>query len=266
MSIRRNTLRPLAALCAWSLTACAAGCRRQEVARPTVPAPPPVNTAEVLRRADEHYAARADLDRVREGLRVLRQIRAVDHDNYEAAWRASRLDYELGDKSTDDREREQAFADGIEAGGTAVKARPDRPEGHFWLGANYGGQAKLKGALYALPAAEKVRAEMEAVLRIDEGFQGGSAYLALGQLDLELPAVLGGDPARAAATLEKGLRFGETNALLRVRLAEAYLRLKRKSDARRELERVLAMRPNPDFLPEYEDAARQARELLAKNF
>ena len=264
ISIRRKVLRACVALSASSVLACAAACGRGEVAQPTVPAPAPVDTAEVLRRADEHYAARADLNRVREGLKALRQIRAVEHDNYEAAWRASRLNYRLGEKSADEGERVRAFADGIEAGETAVKARPDRAEGHFWLGANHGGNAKLQGALYALPAAEKIRAEMEAVIKIDEGFQGGSAYLALGQLDLELPEMLGGNDERAVEVLERGLAFGENNALLRVKLAEAYLKLKRPADARKQLQAVLKLQPSPDYKPEYAQAAAEARKLLEK--
>jgi tetratricopeptide (TPR) repeat protein len=207
---------------------------------------------------------------VREGLKTIRRIRAVEYDNYEAAWRAARLDYTLGDRICDDKEHakecEEAFTDGIEAGETATRVEPNRTEGHFWLGANYGGYAEFKGALYGITYADKLRKEMETVIKLDESFEGGSAYLALGQLDLELPQMFGGDPQRAVKTLETGLRFGANNPLLRLELAQAYLATKRKEDARRELNWVINSKPDADFLPEHNEAVKTARELLVKNF
>jgi tetratricopeptide (TPR) repeat protein len=183
---------------------------------------------ELLQQADKSYLERADLARV--------------------------------------REKEKAFSEGVEAGETAVKAKPDGVEGHFWLGANRGGYAQTKGPLYGLSAAEELRKEMETVLKLDEGFQGGSAFMVLGRLDLELPSMLGGDPKRAVETLERGLKYGDQNSLLRVRLAEAYLRMKRTNEAREQINFVLKMKPHPDFLPEHEESVTKARELLQKRF
>lgn len=221
---------------------------------------------ELLRQADESYAARDDLGRVREGLETLRRVLAVDPNNYEGAWRAARLNYTLGDKTTDGKEKEKAFRNGITAGEAAVRAEPNRAEGHFWLGANQGGYAEAKGPLYGLSAAESLRREMETVLKLDESFQGGSAFMVLGRLDVELPTMLGGDPKRAVETLERGLRYGEQNSLYRLRLAEAYLEVKRMNDAREQLNYILNMKPPPDYLPEYKKSETKARELLKKRF
>ena len=240
------------------------GARAPEAGSSPAPSATPPPVAELLRRADEAYAARESLDAVREGLKTLRRISAVSREDYDAAWRTSRLNYTLGDKSADAAERERAFLDGIEAGETATKAQPQRVEGHFWLGANLGGYAKLKGVLYGITSAEKMRKEMEAVIRLDESFQGGSAFLALGQLDTELPQMLGGDPARAVATLEKGLRYGANNSLMHLRLAEAYVAAKRKDDARREVSYILNAKPDPAYLPEHKEALKGAQELQRK--
>ncbi|HZG50741.1 MAG TPA: TRAP transporter TatT component family protein [Pyrinomonadaceae bacterium] len=221
---------------------------------------------ELLQQADQSYAQREDLARVREGLETLRRARAVDYADFDAAWRAARLNYTLGDKTTDAAEREKAFREGIEAGETAVRAEPQRVEGHFWLGANQGGYAQSRGPLYGLSAAEGLRREMETVLKLDEGFQGGSAFMVLGRLDLELPAMLGGDPKRAVETLERGMKYGERNALYRLRLAEAYLRNKRIDDARKQINFILNMTPHPAFVPEHQEAVTKAKELLDKRF
>ncbi len=221
---------------------------------------------ELFQQADQSYAAREDLARVREGLETLRRARAVDYGNFDAAWRTARLNYTLGDKTTDAAEREKAFREGIEAGETAVRVEPQRVEGHFWLGANQGGYAQSRGPLYGLSAAEGLRKQMETVLKLDEGFQGGSAFMVLGRLDLELPTMLGGDPKRAVETLERGLKYGEQNALYRLRLAEAYIRNKRMDDARKQINLILGMTPHPAFVPEHKEAVAKAKELLDKRF
>jgi predicted Zn-dependent protease len=170
-------------------------------------------------------------------------------------------------RSDDGQERErEGFQRGHRSRRDGGEGGAEQTEGHFWLGANQGGYAQAKGPLYGLSAAETMRKEMETVLKLDESFQGGSAFMVLGRLDLELPSMLGGDPKRAVETLERGLRYGEQNSLLRLRLAEAYLRVKRMEDARAQLNFILNMKPPPEFLPEYKESETKARELLRKKF
>lgn len=227
---------------------------------------PAMPIADLLKQADEGYAARGDTARARESQTLLRQARVAQPENYDAAWRMARISYVIGDDLTDTNAREQAFREGQEAGEAAVRVQPDKPEGHFWLAANLGGYAQTKGPLSGLASAKKLREQMEAVLKIDESYQGGSAYMALGQLDLELPELLGGDRKRAVATLEKGLRFGEQNSFLRLNLAQAYLAVGRPDDARKQLNFILNMKPSPDYLPEHKEAVAKARQLLDTRF
>jgi tetratricopeptide (TPR) repeat protein len=226
--------------------------------------PTPAGTAaELITRADQLYNERADLAKVREGVRVLRQARMLDPGNYEAAWRLARMNYFLGEHTTDTSERDQAFTDGEAAGKEAVRLNENKPEGHFWRGANLGGQAE-HSALTGLSAAPDIRRAMETVLKLDEGFLHGSAYMALARIDLETPPVMGGDPKKAVELLEKGLKFGENNPLLRFYLAQGYLKTNRKDEARKQLETVLNMQPDPNYVPEHNDAVNKARELMKK--
>ena len=71
------------------------------------------------------------------------------------------------------------FREGTEAGKAAVQLQPDKPEGHFWLGANYGGGA-AHSTIANLSSFQDIKREMEAVLKMDESYQGYSAYLGLG--------------------------------------------------------------------------------------
>jgi len=190
----------------------------------------------------------------------LRQARTHDTGNYEAAWKLARLDYFLGSHAKDDAEKDAAFRDGIDAGKSAVLLEDNKADGHFWLGANYGGSAEMS-ILAGLSSVQDIRTEMEKVVQLDESYNGGSAYLGLGQLYLKAPKMFGGDSKKAVEYLEKGLRFGSNNALLRLRLAEGYHALGRDQDAQKQIDYILKMTPDPDHVPEYDDAVAGAKVL-----
>lgn len=216
--------------------------------------------AEAITEADRFYADRADLVKVRQGIVSLRQAQADDPENYDLAWRLAKFNYYLGSHSDNATEKDKAFHDGLEAGKLAVKLREAKPEGHFWLGANYGGRAQIS-TLSGISELEDIKREMEAVLKIDERFQAGSAYMVLGQVYLQAPRILGGDVEKAIGYLEKGSKIGPDNALMRVRLAEAYAAADRNGDAKRTIDELLAMKPAAGYEPEFNEAVAEARKL-----
>lgn len=231
----------------------------------TAPPPAPVDVSGQIAEAERLYARRGESpEHVNEAVGILKQARTSDYENYEILWKLSKYNHFLGKHAEGKERKEAAFDEGIQAGELAISLAPDRPEGHFWLGANRNGRAHLKGPLYAMASVDEVRREMETVLRLDEGYRNGSAYMELATIDLELPGVLGGDSERAVELLERGYEHGKENALYRLRLAEAYYALKRKDDARREAEAVLKMKAHPDYLFEHKTAVAGARRLLAK--
>jgi hypothetical protein len=225
--------------------------------------PKPANR---VAQAEALYAKRDDLAHVREAIRLIQLARAADRANFEVAWRTAKFCYYLAAHTSDEKERDQTFKSGIEAGAAAVALQPGRPEGHFWRGANLGGRARSRGGLGALNSADEVRREMEAVIKADPGYQDGSAYMILGQIDLQVPGFFGGSKKRAVERLEKGLSFGGQNAFLRLRLAEAYLAVHRNEDARRQLADILSMKPDPGYIPEYKEAVAEAHKLLEEQF
>jgi tetratricopeptide (TPR) repeat protein len=211
--------------------------------------------------ADQLYARRDDLLQLRRGIVSLRQALTKDPGNFEAAWRLSKFNYYLATHAVDTKERDGAFRAGIDAGKTAVQLQNDKPDGHFWLGANYGGAAK-HSTIQGLATVNDIRSEMETVLRLDQGYQNGSAYMVLGLVYLNAPSIVGGDPKKAVEEMEKGLPFGEPNAFLHLHLAEAYTKVGREEDARREIQKILVMDPDPTYLPEYKEASTDAQKLL----
>ena len=211
--------------------------------------------------ADQLYSQREDLMQLRRGIVALRQALIKDPGNYDASWKLSKFNYYLATHTEDSIERDNAFRDGITSGKTAVQLQNEKPDGHFWLGANYGGAAE-QSAIQGLATVNDIRNEMETVLRLDEGYQNGSAYMVLGLVYLNAPSIVGGDPKKAVEEMEKGLRFGEPNAFLHFHLAEAYRKVGRLDDARKELKKILSMTPDPNYLPEYKEASADAQKLL----
>jgi Tfp pilus assembly protein PilF len=236
----------------------AAACN--ESTPPGAPAADGASAAEDIATADQLYGQRADLLQLRRGIVSLRQALTKDPGNYDAAWKLSKFNYYLATHSDNSNERDEAFKAGIAAGKTAVQLQNEKPDGHFWLGANYGGAAE-QSAIQGLATVNDIQNEMQTVLRLDEGYQNGSAYMVLGLVYLNAPSIVGGDPQKAVAEMEKGLRFGDPNAFLHLHLAEAYKKVGRNDDARREIKKILTMTPDPNYLPEYKEASAGAQKL-----
>jgi tetratricopeptide (TPR) repeat protein len=258
---RQNARNVGLCLAAVSLLFAGTSCRKEATASSdNSPARP---TADVITEVDTLYAGRDDLTKVRQGLIALRHSQATEAGNYDLAWRLAKFNYYLGSHTTDATERDKAFRDGIEAGKLAVKLQDNKPDGHFWLGANYGGSAQVS-TLSGLSEIEDIKHEMETVLKLDEGYQSGSAYMVLGQVYQEAPRLLGGDTQKAIEYFQKGLKFGPNNELLRWHLAQAYADANRKEDARKEIDRLLAMKVDPGYEPEHKEALENARQLAEK--
>ena len=209
------------------------------------------------------YEGREDMNKARVAVTALRQAHTADYGNYEAAWKLARAAFYVGDRTDNDSERDDMFREGTEAGKAAVKLQPDKPDGHFWLGANYGGTA-AHSMIANLSSFQDIKREMEAVLKIDESYQGYSAYVGLGRLYLQAPKVLGGDSTKAIEYLEKGIKLNPTNTTMRYHLAEAYEANNRNGDAKKQIDTLMAMTPDPKYVAEHKDAVEKAKKLLVK--
>ena len=219
--------------------------------------------ADNIAEAEPLYEGRDDMTKARTAVTVLRQGHAADYGNYEAAWKLARACFFVGDRTDNDTEREDMFREGIAAGKAAVQLQPNKPDGHFWLGANYGGRA-AHSTLSNLSSFQDIKGEMETVLKLDEGYQGYSAYLGLGRLYLGAPKVLGGDVGKAIEYMEKGLKLNPNHTVMRFHLAEAYEEANRNAEAKKQIETILATTPDPKYIAEHKDAVEKAKKLLEK--
>lgn len=242
----------------------AAGCASNIEAEPDAPRET-VPAAELIRQADELFRERGDLEKLRAAVALLKRARRADEKNFEAAWKLAQFSYFLGKNTPDDKESDKVFAAGKTAATVASRLAPDKPDGYFWLGACYGGEAERNPFTKGITAVEKIRAAMLKVIEIDPGFQGATAFDALAMIELKTSA-FGGKPEKAADYLEQGLRLNPENFLARLHLAEAYFALERDAEAKKQLEYVLKIKPPDDLLPEYKQVAAEARKMLERKF
>jgi len=216
-----------------------------------------------IAEAEPLYDGREDMTKARVAVTTLRQAHAADYGNYEAAWKLARAAFYVGDRTDNETERDAMFKEGIDAGKAAVQLQPNKPDGHFWLGANYGGSAS-HSTLSNLSSFQDIKGEMETVLKLDEGYQGYSVYLGLGRLYLQAPKMLGGDPAKAVEYLEKGVKANPTNTLMRYELAAAYETVGRPAEAKKQIETLMSITPDPKYMAEHKQAVEDAKKLLEK--
>jgi tetratricopeptide (TPR) repeat protein len=216
--------------------------------------------AQTFQEADHLFTYGDDASRDQQALAVIEKALANDGNNYQWLWRAARARYHVGDEARK-ADKLKHFESGIAYAQRAVAQLPNAVEGHFWLGANYGGYSQVKGAFSALATVKKIRAEMETVLRLNAAYADGSAYLALGELDRQLPRLLGGNVGRAITRLEMGVKVAPRNLEMKYALAQAYQENGRKEDARHQINELMQATARNRAERNVQD---KARKLLAK--
>jgi hypothetical protein len=157
-----------------------------------------------------------------------------------------------------------AFETGMDAARKAIAAQAGRPEGYFWLAANMGGLAELKGLRAGIKYRTPVRQNLEKVLSIDPAFQQGSADRALGRWYFKVPGLFGGSNRKSEEHLRKSLTYNPQSISSRYFLAETLEDMGRKADAIGTLRDIEALAVDPDWAPEDAEFKQKARALLAK--
>ena len=214
--------------------------------------------------ADKLFEGRDNLDSLMQAIQIVEAARAKEPANFEAVYRVAQYKYYLADRETDKAKRLKLYEAAIEAAKKAVALDTNRVEGHFWLAANDGEYADLKGAMSALGLVKTVRKEFAAALAIDPMYKNGAIYLALGRIDLELPRLFGGNDSRGLARLEAGYKAAPTNAELKMALAETYEKKGRKDDARQLYESIVSSTDPVRTPAELDELRAKARQHLDK--
>jgi tetratricopeptide (TPR) repeat protein len=210
---------------------------------------------------DQLYAHRDDLASARAAEQIWADRLARDPKDFEAAWKLARARYWLGGHAAE-QDRKALYEAGIAAGRAAIAVSPNRPEGHFWVAANMGALAESFGTRQGLKYRGEIKSELETVLKIDPGFQEGSADRALGRWYNKVPGLFGGSDKKAEEHLRKSLTYNSTSAASLYFLAETLLDERKKDEARAILEKLIAAPLDPDWAPEDRDFKQKAERLL----
>ena len=216
----------------------------------------------LTKQGDDLYTQREDPAKAREALVKYQQALASREDAFEIYWRMAMVEYRIADHTADKAEKMRILEIGIYHAKKAVQLAPERPEGHYWLGVNYGIYGEAKGARKSLSLVRPIKEEMNKVLAIDPSFADGGADRILGRVYYELPEQAGGSKPRSLKHLLKSKEYGPRVALTRIYLADTYLALHELQKAREELEFAIAMEPDPKLIPETAEEKELARKKL----
>jgi len=211
---------------------------------------------------DVLYANRQDVASALEAAAIWDRRLASDPRDFEAAWKLARAGYWLGGHIEKDGRRAQ-YERGMRAAKAAIALQPDRPEGHFWLAADMGAMAESFGLVAGIRYRGAVKRELEIVLRLDPGYQQGSADRALGRWYDKVPGLFGGSNAKAVEHLRRSLSYDPGSAASHFFLAEVLLDMNRRDEARIELQSVLNAPLHPDWVPEVKEFKQKAAALLS---
>ena len=210
---------------------------------------------------DVLYAGRAQLASARQAAEIWQARLAQNAGDFESAWKLARARYWLGGHAPE-TERRPFLEQGIAAARAAVAIAPDKPEGHFWIAANMGALAESFGLRQGIKYRGDIKNELLTVLRLDPGFQQGSADRALGRWYYKVPGLFGGSNAKSEEHLRRSLSYNPSSTASLFFLAETLIDMKRKPEAKGVLERLLAAPIDPDWAPEDREFKDKAQRLI----
>jgi tetratricopeptide (TPR) repeat protein len=218
-------------------------------------------TKSLAQQGDDLYELRGNVAKAKEALAKYQDALLQKEGDYAVYWRMARVEYWIGDHAASKDEKVKLFGLGVYHGKKAIALEPGKPEGHYWLGVNYGSYGEAKGIFKSLSLVGPIKEEMNKVLAINPAFEDGGADQLLGRMYYELPGFFGGSNKKSLEHLLKSRELGPRVGLTRIYLADTYLALGDVQKARAELEFVVAMEPDPRLIPE---TAQEKDMALAK--
>lgn len=173
----------------------------------------------------------------------------------------SRIYYLWGDvRAQSDEEKLKAYERGREIGKRAVELAPRNPDAHLWYAVNTGRWGQTKGVFRSLFLLPTVREELDIVFALDPKNPG--AHALAGNVDVEVPAFLGGGLDKAEEHFRKGLKIDPRFTGIRVDLARVLIKKGKYAEARKELRRVLEEKEPRNLADWTVKDVKRARELI----
>ena len=199
----------------------------------------------------------------------------LDAHGFTALRWLARAESDLGEDAKGEDQR-TLFANAVVHARAAVQAAPDSARGHLELAVALGRQALREGPRTRLALSREIKAETDRAIAQDPGL--GRAYHVRAMWNRKIAglnfmerniarAVLGGVPRgasmdNAVSDFQKAIELEPGYVNHHLELGRTYLELKHKGDAKRELEKAVALPPTSSPRDaRYQD---EARVLLRK--
>jgi tetratricopeptide (TPR) repeat protein len=219
---------------------------------------------ELIAEGDALYAQRQDPLLAAQALARYQEVLKLAPDSYEALIKNAKALYYVGDMSVNHDEKLKIFKQAMDLSKKMIALRPNRVEGHYWLGVHTGSYGETRGVLKSLFLKNDIISEMNKSAAIDGAYEGGGAYCVLGRLYFKVPGLFGGSNKKSRLNLEKCRQIAPKNATNLRFLAETYWDMGEKELAIKTLQELLDMVADPDMVPETEKDKAEGRKLLVK--
>ena len=219
---------------------------------------------ELILQGDALYARRHEPLLAGQALAKYREALALAPDNYEAMKKNAQAMFFIGDNAASNDEKQKIFKGAMDLAQKMIALKPGRVEGHYWLGVHTGSYGEARGVLKSLFLKNDIISAMNKAIAIDGSYEMGGAYCVLGRLYFKVPGLFGGSNKKSRQYLEKCREIAPKSSVNLVFLAETYWALGEKKLAIQALQDLLAMEPDPDWLPETEKDKQDGAKLLKK--
>lgn len=164
-----------------------------------------------------------------------------------------------------DASRTGYYEKGLTYAEKLLAQQPDGVAGHYWKALNLSGLADVN-RLRGFKLLPQIMDELERSLVLDETYDQAGAHRVLGRIYFEAPGwpVSVGNREKSLEQLTAAVRLAPDNSTNHLYLAETLLAMRRKPQAREELEKVLQARRHAISPQDLEEDHREARGLLKK--
>jgi hypothetical protein len=193
---------------------------------------------------------------------MLAQLHAAAPKDEHLLYLWSRIHIQKGDDARSKGDKLAYFGRSKAIAETLIALNDKNDEGHCWWGVAQGRIGQTRGVLNSLFMVPGLKKAFGRALELNP--KHPTALDALGVLYYELPGFAGGDLDRSEQYYKRGIEAAPNYALLRLDLANVYIKEKRWIAARGQLNSLLAI-ADPLYPADAElDDKPEARELLKK--
>jgi tetratricopeptide (TPR) repeat protein len=173
------------------------------------------------------------------GMQILEQLAAQYPRDTKILPELSRACFLSAERSASDKVKCDLYGRGVDAARKAIEIDSNAEFGHLWYLINLGRHEELKGFVTALASIPEITKEADIILRINP--RNTDALAVKADICAQLPGFLGGDLKKAERILDQGLQIDPKSPLLLNNMAKIHIRTKEYAEARKYLEKVLAL-------------------------